>query len=872
MTFNSFFYRNTLLFVVFCLIIIHSSTYAQHRHLEGGYGPGSDPTHDYNLFQKQQTSGLIQSTFDVTGAVFTTTVYTFDDIVVFSYFDDTEILVVNAEGDTIATEVLTNNGHLAVQQLPAGIYSVMGSKSFSVLIGDALTESVQGYFAVDQGGLGTSTLLNTYMMQAYLGTERFIVFSYEDGTQFTIRDLQTDELIHAGVLNADQHFTMPQTPHQKFLQVQSSNPVSVLCYADTDYYVPSSTGLFSGTYFLGYSAYYGNWTNSITVTAYHDNTDVLVTNLETGDTLAVYTLDEGQVHSHPITTPTYWRVETTNTVTAANIPFVNWTANYAYLARAMDRDGLGAGNLFYIPAIGGRLDVFSFDDDNVITITNLGDYESYPYLNPQIMRQDTLNAGGHVMVNTPSGRNVYKVESSGYSSAIQSFSGWGASFMSLRHSLELPNIAISQRDIILSKKAEEMDPGDEVEILMTVHNLGQKDADNVIIHMYSGKNPEQQRTAPLIAKTSIPKIPALDKEDAKLKFIVPQHPEYRDFSIVIDPENHIIQSNSLNNKVNFPLIPNQDFEAPLSVSIDAPPGLLKENGVLTPNPFTITADIFNIGNDHVDNVVIELVLQDGLELASGDAVVTITQLGQNSHAEISWEILADTDVPGYNKYRIDLEADDMEPKTVKRSINIPGSVIPATTENLSAAAVDGATDVQLTWPLNTENDLAGYYIYYGTESGNYNGTGADQGDSPIVISTFETYKITGLEEATQYFFAISAFNTAGMESALSNEVMVITTSAELTNTNIPDEYALLQNYPNPFNPSTTIRFALPSAGEVRLVLYDLLGRQVATLIAEHRQAGYHDVVFDGGQLSSGVYIYQIRAGDFVETKRLMLIK
>lgn len=89
---------------------------------------------------------------------------------------------------------------------------------------------------------------------------------------------------------------------------------------------------------------------------------------------------------------------------------------------------------------------------------------------------------------------------------------------------------------------------------------------------------------------------------------------------------------------------------------------------------------------------------------------------------------------------------------------------------------------------------------------------------------------------------------------------------------IPDGYKLYQNYPNPFNPATTIQFAIPQSGNVELVVYDMLGREIATLINEHKDTGYHEVVFDAGNLSSGVYLYRISTGSFVETRRLTLIK
>lgn len=89
---------------------------------------------------------------------------------------------------------------------------------------------------------------------------------------------------------------------------------------------------------------------------------------------------------------------------------------------------------------------------------------------------------------------------------------------------------------------------------------------------------------------------------------------------------------------------------------------------------------------------------------------------------------------------------------------------------------------------------------------------------------------------------------------------------------LPTVYSLSQNYPNPFNPSTTIKFALPEAAQVELKVYDVLGAEVATLMNQELQAGRYDVNWDASQLASGVYIYRIKAGDFVDSKKLMLLK
>ena len=89
---------------------------------------------------------------------------------------------------------------------------------------------------------------------------------------------------------------------------------------------------------------------------------------------------------------------------------------------------------------------------------------------------------------------------------------------------------------------------------------------------------------------------------------------------------------------------------------------------------------------------------------------------------------------------------------------------------------------------------------------------------------------------------------------------------------IPHEYALHQNYPNPFNPITIIRYDLPAGSLVTLTVYDLLGREVTTVVDAYQSAGEHVVRFNGEQLASGAYIYRLTAGPFVQTKKLMVVK
>ncbi len=154
----------------------------------------------------------------------------------------------------------------------------------------------------------------------------------------------------------------------------------------------------------------------------------------------------------------------------------------------------------------------------------------------------------------------------------------------------------------------------------------------------------------------------------------------------------------------------------------------------------------------------------------------------------------------------------------------------------------------------------------------------------IISDTVETidfntsngiFSVTARPEADTFYVAIQVRNLDGIASYDTLEVQTdpsFATSIELM-AEVPFEVDLKQNYPNPFNPSTVIRYGVPKAGEVRLEVFDLLGRRVATLIDNERKtAGWHQVTFDARNLASGIYFYRIVAGKYVQAKRMTLIK
>ena len=89
---------------------------------------------------------------------------------------------------------------------------------------------------------------------------------------------------------------------------------------------------------------------------------------------------------------------------------------------------------------------------------------------------------------------------------------------------------------------------------------------------------------------------------------------------------------------------------------------------------------------------------------------------------------------------------------------------------------------------------------------------------------------------------------------------------------VPTSISLQNNYPNPFNPSITIKYQLPSMMNVTINVYNIIGQEVATLVNDVKEAGEYSITFDASKLASGLYLYQLKAGSFVQTKKMLLIK
>jgi hypothetical protein len=133
----------------------------------------------------------------------------------------------------------------------------------------------------------------------------------------------------------------------------------------------------------------------------------------------------------------------------------------------------------------------------------------------------------------------------------------------------------------------------------------------------------------------------------------------------------------------------------------------------------------------------------------------------------------------------------------------------------------------------------------------------------LVVKSVAGQPFTGRME-----YANTVVESGFLEDTLVGAVMVGVDEGSI----IPSTFALRQNYPNPFNPSTIIGYELPHASRVSLKIYNVLGQEVTTLVNEEKPAGVHEVRFNAAGHASGMYVYRLRAGDFVAVMKLLLLK
>ena len=203
----------------------------------------------------------------------------------------------------------------------------------------------------------------------------------------------------------------------------------------------------------------------------------------------------------------------------------------------------------------------------------------------------------------------------------------------------------------------------------------------------------------------------------------------------------------------------------------------------------------------------------------------------------------------------------------------------STEDNLGFAK---STDGGVTWALvNVGGGVTGYgtikwvpgtSICYTSASIGASGCVLESTNDGATWTVMNTAGITGLTHMELVYIngQITAYAIAPDGSCI--KLSKFPTGIDPNNTGIPTSYALEQNYPNPFNPSTNVRFSVPNAGDVSLKVYDLVGHEVMTVVNGYKAAGNYVETINASGLASGIYFYTLRAGNYVETKKMSLVK
>jgi hypothetical protein len=206
--------------------------------------------------------------------------------------------------------------------------------------------------------------------------------------------------------------------------------------------------------------------------------------------------------------------------------------------------------------------------------------------------------------------------------------------------------------------------------------------------------------------------------------------------------------------------------------------------------------------------------------------------------------------------------------TIEPTTTVGGEVpnpLPVELNSFSALVI--GSKVKLNWKTETEVSNYGFDVERKvgsrlSEAGNFEKIGFVEGNGNSNSPKYYSFEDNNLT-AGKYSYRLKQIDTDGQFEY--SKVIEI-------NLDRPMKYELSQNYPNPFNPVTTIQFSIPEAGDVKLVVYNVLGEQVAELVNENKEAGVHTINFNAAELNSGLYIYKLTAGNFRAVKKLMLVK
>jgi outer membrane protein assembly factor BamB len=279
--------------------------------------------------------------------------------------------------------------------------------------------------------------------------------------------------------------------------------------------------------------------------------------------------------------------------------------------------------------------------------------------------------------------------------------------------------------------------------------------------------------------------------------------------------------------------------------------------------------------------------QGNIYLGTGSGILMKVALPEKNQPQILWQTSIGGSIVGapvidakgtlyIGSTDSKLYAVDISSGAVKWSFETSGSIrsTPAISDlgNIFVANDNGEvysldSNIVVQWYYKTDAAIVSPLLYYNSTL--FFGTLGNK-----VIALYDSSQSSVLKKSTiaaQTEYPIwSTFQGNGQRTGVASDFII--TGIEKNNIEIPTSFGLSQNYPNPFNPSTTIRYELPVASNILIKVYNVVGQEVMVLKNGFEQAGYHEVTFENSSLPSGIYFYQMRAGSFFETKKMILMK
>jgi hypothetical protein len=350
--------------------------------------PGFTPNH----LEPTHTVGRFQFPLLSEQDTFVSYVYTYGDIVIFSYEDSSEFEIIDSVGNSVWSGTLMEDEYECISELAWGVYMITSPKGFSVLSGDPFALGLGCWYAVDENSRPISTkLLSVGPKNTPTGYYAvLVVFAYNYNTLVVVIDRENDQIVWEGDLDSAEYYLREGGDHAPIVySVEATRPVSTMTACGVNgMYVPAFNGTFTGRDFMTYQHRWADTPQDIQVVPWEDNTTVTVVDLDN----PAYTIcsllceNRGEIKGFRVPLsgggrPLY--IHADKDISVSQTEWVSFGTSYVtfYMVRGIDRDGLGLGGEFYIPLqasvsffnplIYSRLHVIAFSDSTDFIVTRI---------------------------------------------------------------------------------------------------------------------------------------------------------------------------------------------------------------------------------------------------------------------------------------------------------------------------------------------------------------------------------------------------------------------------------------------------------------------------------------------------------------------